>query len=463
MNIPNFKRQQCQLGKQTTITLLAALFGFLTTFCLHNALTLAGETNLLNRQAKGEHLIAQISSDTAWRQTAAQNIEKYRKGDLTVVVTDANGNPIPNADVRVAMKRHAYSFGSAIDDVLLLSSNNPDGERYRDNVLRLFNEAVSENGLKWDSWENLQLRPQVLEALNWLKNRNLKVRGHSLIWPSWRSSPPELETRYNNTLALQGKAAADDFLRTRTISHITEQVSYLRGQLHDWDVVNEPCDNTDFQTILGQSILVDWYKTADRADPNAVLYVNQNLYESDLKADEYESVIQYLLNNGAPLEGIGIEGHLIDNIPISIPKFISTLDRFAKFNLPIKITEFDAITGDKQLQAEVMRDVMTAVFSHPATVGFLMWGFWDSKHWLNNAPIYDPNWNLKPSGQVYLDLVFNQWWTNTLGKTDANGEYKVRGFLGDYEVTASKNFTSQTVSTTLSRDGRRLTISGIAS
>ncbi|KAF3886340.1 MULTISPECIES: endo-1,4-beta-xylanase [Nostocales] len=459
----NCKKQQCQLRRQTIVTLLATLFGFVMTFGIHIALTQAKETNFPNRQENSSHLIAQISSDTAWRETANQNIEKYRKGDLTVVVTDASGNPIPNADVRVAMKRHAYSFGSATDDALLLNSNNSDGDRYRDNVLQLFNEAVNEDSLKWVRWDNLQLRSQAIEAVNWLKSRNLKVRGHNLIWPSWRNSPPELESAYNDTLSLQGKTAADNFLRTRIISHITEQTSALKGQINDWDVVNEPCENTDFQTILGQSILVDAFHAAHQADPDAVLYVNQNLYERNSKADEYENIIQYLLANGAPLEGIGIEGHLFNELPISIPDFLSTLDRFAKFNLPIKITEFDVLTPDKQLQAEVTRDFMTAVFSHPATKGFIMWGFWDGKHWLSNAPIYNADWSLKPSGQVYLDLVFNQWWTNTTGKTDTNGEFKVRGFLGDYEVTASKNLTSQTVSTTLSPDGRRLTISGITS
>ncbi|GAB1543458.1 endo-1,4-beta-xylanase [Scytonema sp. NUACC21] len=433
-------------------------------FGIHVALTQAQEVVLPEQQTQGSELVAQSPSNTGWRDVATQNIEKYRKGDLTIVVTDVNGNPVPNADVRVAMKRHAYKFGTAIDDGLLLSSVNPDSSKYRDNILQLFNEAASENGLKWALWDNPELRPQAIEAVKWLRDKNLTTRGNNLIWPSWRNSPPELETLYNNTLAQKGKAAADELLRTRTINHIRDEVSYLKGQITEWDVVNEPCENFDFQTILGQSILVDWFKVAHEADPDAVLYVNQNLYESSIKADEYESIIQYLLANGAPVEGIGIQGHLLFNgTVISIPDFLSTLDRFAKFNLPIKITEFDILTPDEQLQADVTRDFMTAVFSHPATTGFMMWGFWDGKHWLYDAPIYNADWSLKLSGQVYLDLVFNQWWTNAQGKTDANGEYKIRGFLGDYEVTASNNFTSQTVSTTISRDGRKLIISGIAS
>ena len=28
------------------------------------------------------------------------------------------------------------------------------------------------------------------------------------------------------------------------------------------------------------------------------------------------------------------------------------------------------------------------IFSHPATNGFLMWGFWDGAHWKDNAPYF---------------------------------------------------------------------------
>lgn len=431
------KNQQQKSQWWRSSTLLAAVVGLLIAFGIHMTKTPAQEA--------------------AWREVAANNINTYRKGDLTVALTDANGKPVVGADVHVAMKRHAYSFGSAIDDTLLLSTTNPDSNKYQDNTLQLFNEATIEDSLKWSKWDNLESRNQAIKAIEWLRNNNFKVRGHALVWPNWQHSPLSLKTLYDNTQEQTDKATADQVLRDRIVAHIREEAGYLKGQISDWDVVNEPIDNKDFQNILGESVLVDWFNAAHEADPNAVLYINQNLYQDSNKADEYESQIQYLLDNGAPVSGIGIEGHIFDSA-ISIPEFLSTLDRFAKFNLPIKITEFDMLSGDRQLQADVTRDVMTAVFSNPATTGFIMWGFWDGKHWLNNAPIYSQDWSLKPSGKVYMDLVFNEWWTDVWGTTDANGEYKVRGFLGDYEVTASKDYMSQTLFTTLSRDGTRLTV-----
>ena len=55
------------------------------------------------------------------------------------------------------------------------------------------------------------------------------------------------------------------------------------------------------------------------------------------------------------------------------------------------------------------------------------------------------HWNLRPNGQVFVDLTTKQWWTNADGKTGADGIYQTRGFYGDYEITATRGAQSQTV------------------
>ena len=37
------------------------------------------------------------------------------------------------------------------------------------------------------------------------------------------------------------------------------------------------------------------------------------------------------------------------------------------------------------------------------------------------------------------DLVHNRWKTQATGATDADGRFAVRGFLGDYELTVTKD------------------------
>ena len=78
------------------------------------------------------------------------------------------------------------------------------------------------------------------------------------------------------------------------------------------------------------------------------------------------------------------------------------------------------------------------MFSHPAVTGVLMWGFWEGRHWRPRAAMVRKDWTLKPNGQAWMDLVEKQWWTDERGKTGPDGEYKIRGFLGDYEITATQ-------------------------
>lgn len=87
-----------------------------------------------------------------------------------------------------------------------------------------------------------------------------------------------------------------------------------------------------------------------------------------------------------------------------------------------------------------------------------MWGFWDGSHWLGDAPVFYRDWSLKPSGQAFKDLVFKTWWTNADGQTSAQGEFKTRGFLGDYDIAVTRNGASKIVSTSLPRAGGVVTV-----
>ena len=149
---------------------------------------------------------------------------------------------------------------------------------------------------------------------------------------------------------------------------------------------------------------------------------------------------------------IGIQSHM-GMEPVGIPKVLTALDRMAQFGLPLVITEFDQPTSDERLQGRYMRDFMTAVFSHPAVDSFIMWGFWEGRHWRPEAALFREDWSVKPNGQAYLDLVFGQWRTEETGRTDAQGSHRTRGFLGDYIVRVRHEGRTLTRSVTLGRDG----------
>ena len=240
--------------------------------------------------------------DAPWRKAAAERIDKIRKADLAVTVTDAKGQPVSGAQVSgaqvsVKLTRHAFGFGSAVAAKALMDKTET-GQKYRDFVQKHFNKVVFGNDLKWASWgwENDASRQQMFGALDWLHSQSIQVRGHCLVWPSWRNMPKDVE-------ALKGRPAE---FRKRIADHVTEDVSAMKGKLVEWDVINEPYSEHDVMDVLGNEVMADWFKLARAADPKAELFINDYsiLARGGLDhahQDHYEKTIRFLLDKGAPL------------------------------------------------------------------------------------------------------------------------------------------------------------------
>jgi GH35 family endo-1,4-beta-xylanase len=329
------------------------------------------------------------------------------------------------------MRRHEFGFGSAVAAEFLVG-DDANVPRYRERVKALFNRVTIESDLKWPHWEDLENRKLALAALDWLEANKLPVRGHCLLWGGWSWMPDDI-------YRLRDSPAA---LRKRVTEHLLEEVAALRGRLIEWDVVNEPGWYDVLTDVLGPEIMQEWYALVRFLDPGAKLYINEygvlsgSSYYSDTTQSEYERTIRDLLQAGAPVDGIGLQGHFSWTLP-SPCRILDGLDRFAALGLPIQITELDIDIRDETLQAEYKRDVMTAFFSHPSVSAIIMWGFWEGRHWRPDAALYRLDWSLKPCGEVWQELVFGDWWTDVEGETDANGQYAVRGFRGAYDVTVT--------------------------
>ena len=169
-----------------------------------------------------------------------------------------------------------------------------------------------------------------------------------------------------------------------------------------------------------------------------------------LHQNYYYEVIKWLLENGAPLDGIGMQGHFAGVTPVTVMEKI--VERYAQLSLPPAITEFDFNTPDEELQADFTRDLLTLIFSLPQFNDFLMWGFWERAHWLPAGAMYRADWSSKPNALVWNELLFRRWWTNEAQTSDAAGHATVSGFKGFYNVTAVYRNVEQTVTATLSDD-----------
>lgn len=385
--------------------------------------------------------------DAPWRAAARARINRIRKGNLMLRVSDAQGRRIEGASVEVKMTRHAFAFGSAIKG-RTLTTDGPQRERNREEIKRLFNRVVFDNDLKWPQWEQPEWRDSMFRSLEWLDQNGIEVRGHSLMWPSWKFTPKDLQSLKDDPPAL----------RKRIHDHIRSIVPALRGRLTDWDVINEPYTHHDVMDVLGDEIMVEVFRLARENDPKAGLFINDFGILSGGGNDtahqaHYEKTIRRLLDQGAPLTGIGFQGHF-GSVLTSPDKMLQILDRYARFGLPLQVTEFDVDTTDEQLQADFTRDILTVMFSHPSVDAFMMWGFWESEHWKPRTAMFRKDWSIKPNGEAYENLVLKEWWTSETGLTGRNGDLQTRAFCGDYEITVEKDGRRQTVKTKLGRAGR---------
>jgi endo-1,4-beta-xylanase len=369
-------------------------------------------------------------ANAAWRKAAEARIEQIRKADFKLKVIDANGKAIPNASINLEMQRHAFRFGSAVDADLILASN-PDATKYKKTILELFNHAVFGNDLKWPDWEGYGGGPggktSVPEALKFFEKNNISMRGHNLLWPCTEDYclPADVPAMLSNPAQL----------RSRIDAHLVNILGATKGRISEWDVINEPSYHKRLSKVLGEDEMAAQIKRAKQLAPNAKMFLNDygNLGEGNLDL-EYKRIIARMLALGAPLEGIGLQAHFGTQLTAPAEVF-ARLEDFGTFGLPLAITEFDVNMNNEALQADYLRDFLTIAFSSPSVNSFLMWGFWEGRHWLPNAALLRKDWSLKPNGKAFKELLFKRWWTNTNGRSSATGQYATRGFLGDYKVT----------------------------
>lgn len=242
----------------------------------------------------------------------------------------------------------------------------------------------------------------------------LRMRGHPLVWgrlalPSWvqaATSPEELRGWLDT--------------RIRTI------LERYRGRIVQYDVVNEPItllgdagsmnglDVNLFSTMLGPGYVREALEMAHAADPDAKLFVNDFfVLGPGQKQDRFYDLVRELVESGAPIHGVGMQGHL--RLPI-LPDFAppraeidASIARFAALGLDVEITELDVVLGERSVcelawQRRAYHDVVAACVASPACTGVTTWGITDAFTWIENffrvdgAPLpFDESYARKPA------------------------------------------------------------------
>lgn len=426
---------------------------------------LIGDVRLLNygRRAKLESLplipvtYEGIEPDAPWRKAAQERIEKHRKSNITVKVTDSAGDPVQGATVSVTLTNHAFGFAGHYSARLHADSSfREELPTFQKHFKQFFNKAVIPNALKWKQYDE-EKKPWIEEAYAWLSANGIPARGHCVIWPGWRYLPDSLR-QYENDPAM---------IRKLTMERIHHVMGDWKGRLVEWDVTNECWRQDDLMELCGWGILPDWFRRARKADPGTKLYYNDaNTFANNQPGhqDHYFNTIKWMLEEGAPVDGMGFQCHTHTLVPPEV--IYKRIERFATLGPEIQITEFDVQTPNvsEEVMAQFTRDFMTAVFSQPKTVGIVCWIAGNPLRVMRTDPYkaqaayFRRDWTIKPNGQAWLDMKTKVWHTDETGKTDVTGAFTTRGFHGDYEIVVQKDGVTRKLAATVDKSGKTLEI-----
>merc|ERR1711990_1407543 len=346
-----------------------------------------------------------------------ESIDRLRKSNLKVTL----GSEYKNVTVHIQQQKHLFPFGSAIDAQLFATNH-----KYRQFFYDNFNYAVFENKMKWRQIEwskgNRNFK-EVDRALGMLKSKNIPVRGHTVFWGVDKYVPKWLKYMNPSQQEQQCKDHANDI------------VGRFKGQLTHWDVNNEMLHGEYYKKTIGGNIRSDMFKWTKKADPNALTFVNDYEVISGGLTNCYKEQIKGLMEEGAPIDGIGVQSHFKDaerNVdPVQVQ---AKLDSLAELGLLIWVTELDVAQWDVNSRAKHLAHFLRAAFSHESVEGIMLWGYWDQRHWRGKeASLADgPNLTLNAAGKKYRDLVFRKWWTD---QKENSNNFQTRAFKGDYKIS----------------------------
>ncbi len=269
--------------------------------------------------------------------------------------------------------------------------------------------------------------------VQWCMDNNIKVWGHTLAWHSqtapWFTQP-----------GADGQPVTRELAMARLSNHIHTVVGRFKGRILGWDVVNEAINdggtgetenlrNAQWVRAIGPDYLTMAFKWAHEADPQALLYYNdynieQGAVQNRGKHASSMLLLKRLIADGAPINGVGIQGHW--HLNTNIPDVEKAIENYASLGLKVAITELDvtatgsnsgALTGGGrggsvtpeglQQQAQVYAKLFDIFNRHAKSVSRVtFWGISDRRSWRSGQSplVFDGQLQPKPALQAIIDV-----------------------------------------------------------
>jgi len=268
--------------------------------------------------------------------------------------------------------------------------------------------------------------------VNWSGENNIKVWGHTLVWHA--------QTANWFFQGTNGQPATRELALERLQKHIMTVAGRYKGKLLGWDVVNEAIeDRGDWTTenlrtrswyrVVGPDVLTLAFKWAHEADPNAQLYYNDYNIEQGATRNTGKHaasmlLLKRLIAEGAPIHGVGIQGHW--HLNTNLEDVDKAIENYASLGLKVAITELDVTafgdnsgafpTGENagtvtaeafQKQAQLYAKLFEIFKKHEKSIDRVtLWGISDRRSWRSRQRplLFDAQLQPKPALQAIIDV-----------------------------------------------------------
>lgn len=239
--------------------------------------------------------------------------------------------------------------------------------------------------------------------------RDMVLSGANLVWDRGVSEAVEAEIR-------RREAARSGSAQQIMEHHIASCVARAEYRMHSWNVVNEPIATQEgradglrassvwFETIGPDYIAAAFATAAAKRASGALLMLNEfgletgpagtsTSFTAEAKRAALLALLQQLLDDGVPIEALGVQAHLDSgNLRqrFRADDYRDFLADVAGLGLKILVTELDVrdnaepsdIEQRDRAVAATYRNYLDVALDEPAVIAVSTWGWADHYSWL---------------------------------------------------------------------------------
>lgn len=392
-------------------------------------------------------------------------IESGRKGFGRLHLTDSDNRPAAGAKITLRQLNHEFRCGANL--FMLDEFSQPEqNQQYKQYFADVFNIATLP--FYWSDLEPEEGKPRYAKdspkvyrrpapdlCLEFCAEHGIEPKAHCLSYANWTPK------------WVKSDVASEKRLLAAHFKELAERYARL---IPSWEVTNENFwGEKDYWPndvpFYFEPDYVEWgFNTARAFFPGNRLLINEahrrvwcdDWYFRD--RSPYYMLIERAMLKGAKIDGVGMQYHMFfpadkeasgTKIYYDPARIYAVLDTYAQLGVPLQITEttipaYSNDPADEEIQAEIVRNLYSMWFSHPAMEAVFYWNLIDGfayghpgdmtygeNYYYGGLIRYD--FTPKPAYRVIKDLFQKTWRTPEMTiESRADGECEFRGFYGEY-------------------------------